>query len=606
MSEEAKSPGVPDRPAAPRRPTVRLTRPGRGPEPEPVVKWLLAGQIPEDTLFPYPEVSAEERETVAAFLETLRAFAKERIDPARFERERHIPPEVVRGLAELGAFGMTIPEAYGGYGFSSSAYCRITEEIGTIDASLGILVGGHQSIGMKALVLHGSEEQKKRWLPALAAGEMIAAFALTEPEAGSDAASIQTTAVLDEAAGVFVLNGTKHWISNGGFAEFFTVFARDVVLGAKDAHRGITAFAVTKSLGGVVPGPEEKKLGLKASSTVPIQLENVRVPLDHVIGERGQGFRIAVEVLNTGRTSLGAGCIGGSRRLMREAMLHATQRRQFGTRIADFEMIREKFARMVVSTYALESMVYMTAGLIDRGLEDYALEGACCKIFGTEAVWRTINDALQIAGGNGFMEEYPFERALRDSRINMIFEGTNEILRVLIALSGMRDVGEDLKEVGRALRAPLTSFGILSEYAARKLRDVVPARLTKVAPPLAAEAEVVSRYARAAGGAVETLLKKYGKGVIEKEYHQERLANVAIELYASLCTLSRASAAYAKRGAEKADDQIRIARAFVQGAKYRMVGLLKEMDKNRDAERTAISEMAYAGLRYPFPLWDET
>jgi len=591
--------------AGPARETGRVAREGgSGSGPEPVVKSLLAGRIPEDTLFPYPEIPQETRETVAAFLDSFRSFARDRIDPARIEREHRIDPEVIRGLAELGAFGMTIPEAYGGYGFSATAYCRITEEIGTIDASLGILIGGHQSIGMKALILHGSEEQKKRWLPALASGEMIAAFALTEPEAGSDAASIRTTAVLDEAAGVFVLNGTKHWISNGGFAEFFTVFARDVALGAADAHRGITAFAVTKDLGGVVPGPEEKKLGLKGSSTVPIQLENVRVPLDRVIGERGQGFRIAVEVLNTGRTSLGAGCIGGSRRMMREAMLHATQRRQFGTRIADFEMIRAKFARMVVSTYALESMVYMTAGLVDRGLEDYALEGACCKIFGTEAVWRNINDALQIAGGNGFMEEYPFERALRDSRINMIFEGTNEILRVLVALSGMRDVGEDLKEVGRALRAPLSSLGILSEYAARKIRGVVPAKLTRVAPPLAAEAEIVARYARAAGGAVETLLKKYGKGVIEKEYHQERLANVAIELYASLCTLSRASAAYSRLGPEKSNDQIRVARTFVQGAKYRMVALLKEMDKNRDAEQTAISEMAYGGLQYPFPLWE--
>ena len=178
------------------------------------------------------------------------------------------------------------------------------------------------------------------------------------------------------------------------------------------------------------------------------------MPASHVLGERGQGFKIAVEILNTGRTSLGAGCIGGCKAMLREAARHATQRKQFGTRIADFEMIRAKFARMVVSTYALESMVYLTAGLVDRGLQDYSLEGACCKIFGTETVWSNINDALQIAGGNGFMEEYPYEKALRDSRINMIFEGTNEILRVLVALSGMRDVGEDLKEVGRALKAP--------------------------------------------------------------------------------------------------------------------------------------------------------
>jgi acyl-CoA dehydrogenase family member 9 len=571
----------------------------------PVVRSLFAGEIPEDTVFPYPEIDPAEQETVSAFLDSFRGFARTHVDSAKIEREHRIPPELVRGLAELGAFGMSIPEAYGGYGFSASAYCRATEEIGRTDASLAILIGGHQSIGMKGLLLYGTEEQKQKWLPKLAAGEMIAAFALTEPEAGSDAASIRTTAVFDAKTNDFVLNGTKHWISNGGFAEFFTVFARDVKLDAADEHRRITAFVVTKDLGGVIPGKEERKLGLKGSSTVPIELENVRVPAFNVLGERGHGFKIAVEILNTGRTSLGAGCIGGSKIMLAEAARHATQRKQFETKIAEFEMIRAKFARMVISTYALESMVYLTAGLIDRGLDDYSLEGACCKIYGTEAVWRNINDALQIAGGNGFMEEYPYEKALRDSRINMIFEGTNEILRVLVALSGMRDVGEDLKEVGRALKAPLGSLGILSEYAARKFKGAVtPGRLTQIAPELAAQGEIVARYARAAHGAVETLLRKYGKGVIAKEYHQERLANVAIDLYGSLAVLSRATSAIRKRGADKVADEVRVAKAFVEGAKYRMVGLLKEMDKNRDAEQTAISETAYSSLGYAFSLWE--
>ncbi len=571
----------------------------------PVVKSLFAGAIPEDTVFPFPEIEAAERETVSAFLDSFRSFARDHVDSARIEREERVAPEVIRGLAELGAFGMTIPEAYGGYGFSASAYCRVTEEIGGTDASLGILIGGHQSIGLKGLLLYGTEEQKRKWLPRLASGEMIAAFALTEPEAGSDAASIRTTAVYDEKTDTFVLNGTKHWISNGGFAEFFTVFAKDVKLDAADEHRRITAFAVTKDLGGVKPGKEEKKLGLKGSSTVPIELENVRVPASHVLGERGHGFRIAVEILNTGRTSLGAGCIGGSKRMLREAARHATQRKQFQTKIADFEMIRAKFSRMVVSTYALESMVYLTAGLIDRGLEDYSLEGACCKIFGTEAVWRNINDALQIAGGNGFMEEYPYEKALRDSRINMIFEGTNEILRVLVSLSGMRDVGEDLKEVGRALKAPLSSLGILSEYAAKKFKGAVaPGGLARIAPELAPQGEIVARYVRSANAAVETLLRKYGKGVIAKEYHQERLADVAIDLYGSLAVLSRATSAIRRLGSEKAADEVRVAKAFVEGAKYRMVGHLKEMDRNRDAEQTAISETAYSALGYAFPLWE--
>ncbi len=572
---------------------------------EPVVKSLFAGHVPEDTVFPYPEVSSEEREIVSTFLESFRSFAKDHIDPVAIDRDHRVPPEVVKGLAELGAFGMTIPEAYGGYGFSASAYCRVTEEIGRTDASIGILVGGHQSIGLKGLILFGTEDQKKKWLPLLATGEMLAAFALTEPEAGSDAASIKTTAVYDPAANEFVLNGTKHWISNGGFAEFFTVFAKDVGLPATDEHRRITAFVVTKDLGGVVPGREEKKLGLRGSSTVPIELQNVRVPAFNVLGERGQGFKIAVEILNTGRTSLGAGCIGGSKAMIREAALHATQRKQFQTRIADFEMIRAKFARMVVSTYALESMVYLTAGLIDRGLQDYSLEGACCKIFGTEAVWQNINDALQIAGGNGFMEEYPYQRALRDSRINMIFEGTNEILRVLVSLTGMKDTGEEMKEIGKALRDPLRSMGILGDYAARKVRSyVTPQKLGKLAPELAAEGDVVTKYARAASSAVETLLLKYGKGVIGKQYHQERLANVAIDLYASVAVLSRATSAIAKRGSSKSAEEIRLAKAFVQGAKYRMVGHLKEMDKNRDAELTGVSETAYGSLGYAFNYWE--
>jgi acyl-CoA dehydrogenase family protein 9 len=259
---------------------------------------------------------------------------------------------------------------------------------------------------------------------------------------------------------------------------------------------------------------------------------------------------------------------------------------------------------MVVDTYALEAMVYLTSGLIDRGLPDYSLEGACCKIFGTETSWRTINDALQIAGGNGFMEEYPHERALRDSRINMIFEGTNEILRALVTLSGMRDAAEDLQEVARALKAPLSSFGVLSDYAARKIRGYVsPGRLERAAPELQEEGQAVCKYAAAAAGAAETLLRKYGKGVLEKQYHQERLANVAIDLYASLAVLSRATAALAAQGAERAAEELSVARTFVRSARHRMVGHLKEMDKNRDAELTAIAETAYGSPGYRFDYW---
>jgi acyl-CoA dehydrogenase family protein 9 len=248
--------------------------------------------------------------------------------------------------------------------------------------------------------------------------------------------------------------------------------------------------------------------------------------------------------------------------------------------------------------------VYFTTGLIDAGVEDYSLEGACCKVFGTEIVWRNINDALQIAGGNGFMEEYPYEKALRDSRINMIFEGTNEILRVLISLSGVRDVGEYMKGVGEALKAPLSSLGILSSFAGTRIKRVVkPGRLSGVALELAWEGEMLVKYSAALANAIETLLRKYGKRVIEKQYHQERVANAAIELFAGFATLSRVTAQIRKNGPEKSADEIRIAKVFVREARHRIVGSLKEMDHERDNDLTAISETAYALPGYAFSFW---
>jgi acyl-CoA dehydrogenase family protein 9 len=510
----------------------------------------------------------------------------------------------VAGIAELGVLGASIPEDFGGYGFSASAYCRMMQEIAVIDASLAILVGGHQSIGCKGLMMFGTDEQKKKWLPQLASGQMIAAFALTEPEAGSDAAAQRTTAAYDAERREFVLNGTKQWISNGGFASFFTVFARDEGLAANEPHKRITAFVVTSDLPGLIRGKEENKLGLKGSSTCQIQFENLRVPEGNVLGERGHGFKIAVEVLNTGRTSLGAGCVGGCQAMIREAVLHATQRKQFGAPIAEFEMIRDKISRMVVDTYALESMIYATTGLIDAGSEDYAVEGACCKVFGTETVWRVINDALQIAGGNGFMEEYPYEKALRDSRINMIFEGTNEILRLLISLSGMRDVGEYMKDIAKAVKAPIVSLGALFEYEGRRLkRAVAPGAIAFTPPELDAEGAQIARYTGAFANAVETLLQRHGKKILEREFQQERVANVVIDLYACLASLSRASTAVARVGAEKAAGEVRIVQELVRQARHRIVSQLKAMDKNGDRAAIAISDDAYARKGYAHPYW---
>jgi len=590
------------------KPAESLTVPLLEEEPSSLLKSLYYGHVEEDLAFPYPEIPADVKETVAAFSDAYREFDAANVDSEKIDREHFFPREVIAAMGDLGVMGMTIPEAYGGSGFSSAAYCKMMELIGPLDAAASIIVGGHQSIGLKPLILFGSDAQKRKWLPDLAAGKLVAAFALTEPESGSDAASLKTTAVYDAKTDEYVLNGTKQWISNGGFARFFSVFAR-VPSDEKDKHREICCFAVVTApdgtLPGLVRGPEEKKLGLCGSSTTQIIFENCRIPAANLIGEKGHGFKIAVETLNTGRTSLGAGAVGGSKAMIKLAVEHATQRKQFKTRIADFEMIRHKITRMTAKTYALEAMVYLTTGLIDRGVPDYSLEGACCKVFGTESLWENINDALQIAGGNGFMNEYPYGRALRDSRINMIFEGTNEILRLLLVLSGMKELGDHLKEVQGALKKPLENRGILTEYAHKRMKGVITSdKLTRVHPVLRAEADLFSKYAGVFANAAETILRKHGKKVVDREYQQERLADVIIELYAQLATLSRVTSAIEKKGEEKAKGEIEIARWFCHESKHRIVAALKALERNRDAETTSISERVYEAGGYPYDLWE--
>jgi acyl-CoA dehydrogenase family protein 9 len=578
-------------------------------EVESFLKTLFQGHIAEDLVFPFPGIPQDVKETVEAFAGAYAEFDAAHLDSEKMDAAHFFPREAVKAMGELGVLGMTIPEEYGGSGFSSAAYCRMTETIAPLDASASIVVGAHLSIGCKPLVLFGNEAQKKKWLPSLATGKLVAAFCLTEPEAGSDAGSLKTTAVFDPATNEYVLNGTKQWISNGGFARFFSVFARTPSdTPEKEKHREISCFAVIANEDGTLPGlsrgAEEKKLGLCASSTCQIIFENCRVPAANLIGEKGHGFKIALETLNTGRTSLGAGSVGGSKMMIKLAVDHATQRRQFKTRVADFEMIRHKITRMAATTYALESMVYLTAGLVDRGIGDYSLEGACCKVFGTEVLWQNINDGLQIAGGNGFMNEYPYGRALRDSRINMIFEGTNEILRLLLALSGMKELGDSLKEVQGALKSPLAQRGVLTEYAHKRLKGVITHdKLTKVHPSLAPEADQVGRYAGVFANACETILRKHGKKVVDKEYQQERLADVLIDLFAQIATLSRVTASIAKKGEEKAAGEIEIARWFCSQARHRMVANLKGLDKNRDVECTSISDRVYEAGGYPYDLW---
>jgi acyl-CoA dehydrogenase family protein 9 len=371
-------------------------------------KGIFLGEIREDLVFPYPTMSAEDRESLRMILDSLHSWAKDNVDSAKFDHDAKFPDGVRQGLHELGVMGLSIPEEFGGFGASAKVYNRVFGEIGSIDPALTVYFGAHQSIGCKGIVLFGNDAQKKKYLPRCASGEVIAAFCLTEPGSGSDAQAMKSTAVLSADKTHYLLTGTKIWISNAGYADLFTVFAKVAVEIDGKMKQRVTAFIVDAHAPGVSLGKVEEKMGIKASDTRAVFFESVKVPVEDRLGDVGQGFHIALEILNSGRLGLAAGSARGARRIMREAIAYAKQREQFGKPIASFEMVQHKVANATAECYALDSAVFLCADMVDRGGVDFSLETAACKIFGSELAFRASNEALQIAGGIGYSKEFPY------------------------------------------------------------------------------------------------------------------------------------------------------------------------------------------------------
>lgn len=557
-------------------------------------KSAFLGEIREDLVFPYPVLTPEEGESLGMILDSMRDWAASSVNSSKFDHDGRFPDEVRQGLHALGLMGLSIPEEYGGFGASAKVYNRVFGELGSIDPALTVYFGAHQSIGCKGIVLFGNEDQKRRYLPKCATGELIAAFCLTEPGSGSDAQAMRATAVPSDDGSHYVLNGTKIWISNAGYADILTVFGKVPVEvdGARKAR--VTAFIVDAHAPGVSLGKLEEKMGIKASDTRTIAFENVRVPVEDRLGEVGQGFRIALEILNSGRLGLAAGSARGTRRIMREAIAYAKQREQFGRPIGTFEIIQRKIATLAAECYALDSAVMVTGGMVDRGGIDFSLETAVCKVFGSELAFRAANEALQIAGGIGYSKEYPYEQAVRDSRINLIFEGTNEVLRALIALMGLQQPGERLKALGTAFKAPIRSLGAIGEYlAGRARRQITKQRFTLVHPALEREKELVETLIHDLALGVENAILRHGKGIIEKQFLQERMANAAIDIFLATAVLSRTSSDIERLGGEDAATaQLDCARIFVPMAYRRARRSIRGLRKHQDTRLKAIAEHA--------------
>ncbi|XP_073958376.1 very long-chain specific acyl-CoA dehydrogenase, mitochondrial-like [Choristoneura fumiferana] len=497
-------------------------------------------------------------------------------DPAKNDAAAQIEEHTTAGLWELGAFGLQVPTELGGLGLTNTQYARLVEIVGAHDLGVGITLGAHQSIGFKGILLFGNPEQKQKYLPRVTSGE-YAAFCLTEPSSGSDAGSIKTRAV-QQSDGSWKLNGSKIWISNGGIAEIMTVFAQTPVQKDGKTVDKVTAFIVERSFGGVTSGPPENKMGIKCSNTAEVYYEDVPVPAANVLGGVGNGFKVAMNILNNGRFGMGAALAGTQRAALRQAAEHAATRVQFGKKLIEFGTIQEKLARMAMLQYVTESLAYMVSGNMDTGARDYHLEAAISKVFASDAAWAVVDEAIQVLGGMGFMKGAGLERVLRDLRIFRIFEGTNDILRLFVALTGIQFAGSHLQELQRAFKNPTAHLGLIFSEAGRRAGRAVglhsPADISPlVAPELRPAARELARCVDAFGQTVEGTLVRYGRAVVDEQFVLNRLASAAIDVYTTAVVLSRASRA-ARLQLPHAPHELRLAEAWAHEALARVPPLL--------------------------------
>src|SRR6201993_4484481 len=570
-----------------------------GPQALGFVKGLFAGHFVSDWVMPYPRIRPEQQTQLDQTLKELRAFLDAKLDPAAIDRQADIPREVIDGLGRVGVLGMTAPAEYGGHGFSQKANCNILEEFGWRCASTSVFVNAHHSIGIRALLLFGTHEQKQKWLPKLCTGEWLGAFALTEKEAGSDAANVQTTATPSEDGSHYILNGEKRYITNTAIAKVLTVMARTPVPG-KPGKDAITAFLVTPDMPGfeLLDGRMEK-MGIRGTATGRFALRNVKVPKENILGPFGKGLKVALTVLDFGRTTFGACCTGAAKTCLELAVKHANSRKQFNKTLGNFHLVKKKIARIAADAYAMEAMTTITASLIDRGLEGYMLETAMLKVFTTERLWECINDVFQIHGGAAYFVDLPLERMMRDARINQIGEGANEVLTSFVALVGMRGPGMEFKEIYDTMVKPTRERGFAKAWTAGKHRLGAAVRAPEIPVRRAEMRWFANQLGRVIGRfnvAVNRALITSGEPILDMQLVQERIANAAMDLFASTCVLSRQDGEiqFARRNGESAAPDPSIADLFLQQSFRRIRGFLGGLTDNDDKAMLAAAKSCLA------------
>ncbi len=509
-----------------------------------VVRNYFAGNIRSDLMVPYPDVAAERPEEVAEcdrLLAELEDYLKNEHPSIEIDQEQHIPEWAIERLFKMGVFGMTIPKEYGGLGMGITSYNRVLEMIGKYCGSTAVVVSAHQSIGCKAVMLFGTEEQKKRWLPHLA-NDWLSAFCLSEPNVGCDAGGQETTIELSPDGKHFIINGEKKWATSGAISGLFTVMGKQTM---PDGKKRVTAVVCTCDMEGVdIYSPNRAKCGIRGTWQARIRFNNVKVPRENLLHQEGKGLNVALTCLNYGRCTLSAGMLGGAKRAMEQGIAWSRTRYQFGQPLSSFEQVRERVARMSAYTYAMDAVLYMTTGFLDRHDEDIRVETAICKVFCSEMGWRTVNDAMQIMGGESYMTENEVERIFRDSRINTIVEGANEVMQQFIFGWG----GKTLAEQMLGLKAAAENFKISPAL----IRAGVPIGMevflgVRRRPPaieglhqsLVDQGKRLSRWVSEFTYRFKKTGQKYDAKMVSAQCAQARLADAAIFIHGWMCTLSK-------------------------------------------------------------------
>lgn len=549
------------------------------PRPDGIVKAFFAGEVREDLLLPYPILDPAQTAKVDGIVAAFNEMAARLVDPRAIDRDDVIPDSVRQAMAELGLFGLTIPEKYGGLGLGMGAYARVIAAITHVCPALMLLLGAHLSIGLKGLLLYGNDEQKARYLPSLATGKVIAAFALTEPQAGSDAQSIQSVAVRDGSG--WKLNGSKIWISNGDIAGMITVFARTPEVDSKDP---LTAFLVEPSFAGFSVGPHAQKMGLRGNNASVLRFNDVHIPAENVLGDPGRGFRIAVHILNSGRLGLAASCAGTMKHCLELAVKWAKERKAFGASIAEYELMQRKVAQMAIDILATESMAQVATGLAEKGL-DYEVEAAIAKVYSSEAMWKTADELVQMAGGRGYVGPFPYERILRDARVERIFEGTNEILRLFIVEQGVKPIARYMRESSKTPRGML-------EWSLSRLARLGPAKLAVFRQDgLANFGQVLANTVGKLHRAAARTLQREGKNLAQHQIQVARLAEMAMDAYGMAAVLSRLQNVSAD--AEAFEATRAVAEPLFGQALARFESNRRGLERNDDPAWVRVSKMAY-------------